>query len=43
MPLFIEQIKKANAVTLTDGSMTRFIMSLKQAIGLLITASSEAR
>lgn len=43
VPLFIEQIKKANTVTLTDGSMTRFIMSLKQAVGLLITASSEAK
>lgn len=43
VPLFIEQIKKANTVTLTDASMTRFIMSLKQAIGLLITASSEAK
>ena len=43
VPLFIEQIKKANTVTLTDPNMTRFIMSLKQAIGLLITASVEAR
>lgn len=43
VPLFIEQIKKANTVTLTDGTMTRFIMSLRQAIWLLITASVEAK
>ncbi len=43
VPLFIEQIKKANTITLTDGNMTRFIMSLKEAIWLLITASNEAK
>lgn len=42
MPLFIEQIKKANAITITDGSMTRFIMQLSQAIGLVLKASLES-
>ncbi len=43
VPLFIEQIKKLNKVTITNAEMTRFIMSLKEAIALLITASTEAK
>lgn len=42
VPLFIEQIRKANTVTLTDPTMTRFIMRLKEAISLLIKASIES-
>lgn len=39
VPLFIEQLKKANTVTLTDATMTRFLMRLPEAISLLIKAS----
>lgn len=42
VPLFIEQIRKANTITLTDPTMTRFIMRLKEAISLLIKASIES-
>lgn len=42
VPLFIEQIRKANTVTITDPKMTRFIMRLKEAISLLIKASIES-
>ena len=39
VPLFIDQIKKNNEITLTDGNMTRYFMSLPEAIELLLTAS----
>jgi len=42
VPLFIEQLKKTNKVTLTDPAMTRFLMRLPEAIALLIKASIDS-
>lgn len=36
IPIFREQIRKGGPVTLTDPGMTRFIMSIKQAVQLVI-------
>ncbi len=38
IPLWIEQIRKGQPVTVTDGSMTRFIMSLDEAVDLVLFA-----
>ena len=38
IPLWIEQIRKNEAITLTDPSMTRFIMSLEEAVDLVLFA-----
>ena len=38
IPLFINQIKKKEALTITDGSMTRFLMSLEEAVELVLYA-----
>ena len=38
IPLWIEQIKAGNPITITDGSMTRFIMSLEEAVDLVLFA-----
>lgn len=38
IPLWIDQIKKGNPITITDGSMTRFIMSLDEAVDLVLFA-----
>lgn len=38
IPLWIEQIKKGNAITITDPKMTRFIMSLDEAVDLVLFA-----
>ncbi len=38
IPLFVEQIKKGNPVTVTDPNMTRFMMSLDGAVDLVIFA-----
>ncbi len=38
IPLWIEQIRKGNPITLTDPSMTRFIMSLDEAVDLVLFA-----
>ncbi len=40
IPLWIEQIRKGHPVTVTDPSMTRFIMSLDEAIDLVFFAFS---
>ena len=42
VPLFIEQLKKWNKVTITDPDMTRFLMRLPEAITLLIKASIDS-
>lgn len=42
IPIFREQIRKGGPVTLTDPDMTRFIMSLKQAVQLVIDSASFA-
>lgn len=38
VPLWIEQIKQGNAITITEPSMTRFIMSLEEAVDLVVFA-----
>ena len=38
IPLWIEQIRIGKSITLTDGSMTRFIMSLDEAVDLVLFA-----
>ena len=38
IPLFIDQIHAGNPITITDGSMTRFIMSLDEAVDLVLFA-----
>ncbi|MCK4528464.1 polysaccharide biosynthesis protein, partial [candidate division WOR-3 bacterium] len=38
VPLFIDQIKRFNEITVTDGSMTRFFLTLSEAIKLLFQA-----
>ena len=42
VPLFIEQIKKINTVTITDDSMTRFFLRVEDAIKLVLKAEVEA-
>lgn len=38
IPLFIEQIKKGEQLTITDPNMTRFLMSLDEAVELVLFA-----
>lgn len=38
IPLWIDQIKAGNPITLTEPSMTRFIMSLEEAVDLVLFA-----
>lgn len=38
VPLFINQIKEGKTLTLTEGSMTRFVMTLEEAVNLVIFA-----
>ena len=42
IPLFIEQIKNGQPLTITDPSMTRFLMSLDEAVDLVIFAFENA-
>lgn len=42
IPLFIEQIKAGQALTVTEPKMTRFIMSLEEAVELVIFAFENA-
>ena len=42
VPLFIEQIKKTNSITLTDATMTRFFLRISDAIKLALKAESES-
>ena len=39
VPLFIDQIKRFNKITLTSGDMTRYFLTLSEAISLLFKAS----
>jgi UDP-glucose 4-epimerase len=43
LPLFIEQIKARRPLTVTDPSMTRFIMSLAESVDLVEHAFAQAR
>ena len=42
IPLFIEQIKNGQPLTVTDPNMTRFLMSLEEAVELIIFAFENA-
>lgn len=42
IPLWIDQIKSGNPITLTEPSMTRFIMSLEEAVDLVLFAFEHA-
>ena len=43
IPLFIEQIKQGKPLTVTDPNMTRFLLSLRSAIDLVIFAFEHAQ
>jgi len=43
IPLFIEQIKSGQPLTVTDPSMTRFLMSLEEAVELVVFAFENAQ
>lgn len=43
IPIFREQIRKGGPVTLTDPEMTRFIMSIKEAVRLVIDSAGLAQ
>ncbi|MBN1778550.1 MAG: polysaccharide biosynthesis protein [Clostridiales bacterium] len=43
IPLFISQIKQGIPITVTDPNMTRFIMSLEEAVGLVMYAFQHAQ
>jgi UDP-glucose 4-epimerase len=43
IPLFIEQIRAGNALTLTDPNMTRFMMTLADAVDLVLYAFEHGR
>ena len=38
VPLWIEQIKKGEPITVTEGAMTRFVMTLEEAVDLVLFA-----
>lgn len=42
VPYFIEQVKKFNEITITDVEMTRYFLTLKQAIQLLFKATRDS-
>lgn len=43
IPLFIEQIKNGNPITITDPEMTRFMMTLEDAVDLVLYAFEHGR
>ena len=43
IPLFLNQIKKMDAITITDPKMTRFLMSLEEAVELVLFAFEHAK
>lgn len=43
VPIFREQIRQGGPVTLTDPHMTRFIMSIEEAVRLVIDSASQAK
>jgi len=42
IPLFIKQVKEGRPITITDPDMTRFLMSLDEAMGLVLYAFEHA-
>jgi len=43
IPLFVEQIRNSQPLTITDPNMTRFLMTLKESVDLVIYAFSNAK
>ena len=43
IPLWIDQIRKGNPITLTEPKMTRFIMSLEEAVDLVLFAFEKGK
>lgn len=43
IPLFIDQIRKGNEITITDPNMTRFMMSLDDAVDLVMFAFANGK
>ena len=43
IPLFVSQIKLQNTITITDPSMTRFLMSLEDSVDLVLYAFEHAK
>lgn len=43
IPLFVEQIKSGQPITITDPSMTRFLMNLDEAVDLVLFAFKNSR
>lgn len=43
IPLFINQIKRGQAITITNPKMTRFLMSLEEAVELVVFAFQNAK
>lgn len=43
IPLFVEQIKSGKPITVTDPNMTRFLMSLEEAVELVVFAFENAK
>lgn len=43
IPLFIEQIKAGKPITITEPSMTRYLMSLEEAVALVVFAFQNAK
>ena len=43
IPLFIDQIKNRQPLTVTNPNMTRFLMSLEEAVGLVVFAFQNAK
>ena len=43
IPLWIDQIRKGNPITITEPSMTRFIMSLEEAVDLVLFAFEKGK
>ena len=43
IPLWIDQIRKGNPITLTEPKMTRFIMSLEEAVDLVLFACEHGK
>lgn len=43
IPLFIDQIKSGKDITVTDPNMTRFLMSLEEAVELVVFAFNNAK